>query len=131
MEGAPPWVCSHADAALLVVSVDLVDGIDKAGISEVHVIVYSKLPVALNSAGHSLIKGRVDDVGFGCSMDGSLILFSSISHKSQKLLLTSLIELLGHLTWRYMVNVLKPLEVRAGDTTSVHEEIWGDHDVLC
>jgi len=62
MEGAPPWVCSHADAALLVVSVDLVDGVHEACVSEVHVVVNGELPVAFHCGGHGLIEGRVDDI---------------------------------------------------------------------
>ena len=108
--------------------VDLHHGVDKTSISEVEIVINGVLPVLVDGGGHGLIEGGVYDVNLVGTFD--LVVHVLVSHKLEKLDLRVLIELLGHLTWGDVVDVLEPLEVRAGDTTTVDEKIWGDDDTL-
>ena len=47
------------------------------------------------------------------------------AHKLEELSLRLLLVLLGHTAWGDVIKVLQPFEVRAGDTATVDEHVWG------
>ena len=118
--------CSDHHAGLHSASVDLLDGVDETSVSEGEVLVDSELPVLLNSVLHDLLKTRVDDVKFGSTLSRYLIFLEA--HHLEELLLRFLLILLGHATGSDVIDVLKPFEVGAGDTTAVHEHVWSSDD---
>ena len=105
---------------------DLLDGVDETGISEGEVLVNSELPVFLNSVLHDLLETRVDDVKFGSTLSRYLVFLEA--HHLEELLLRLFLVLLGHATGSDVIDVLKPFEVGAGDTTAVHKHVRGSDD---
>ena len=105
---------------------NLADSVDEAGISVGEVFLYSNIPVLFNGMGHDFFQTRVDNVDFISTFNlASLI---SESHELEESLLGLLLIFLGHTAWGNVVEVLKPLEVRAGDTTAIDKHVWsGDN----
>jgi hypothetical protein len=120
------YVLSDHNAGLLVRVVDLVDGVDEAGVSEGEVALNGELPVFLNGHAHNLLESRVDDVELvsTAQLDAGIL----EAHDLEKLGLALLLVLLGHFTGGNVVQVLQPFEVGAGDTATVDEHIGGAHD---
>ena len=117
--------CDRSDhhTSLHSVSVDLLDGVDETCVSEGEVLVDSELPVFLNSVLHNFFKTRVDNVDFGSTLSRHLVFFEA--HHLEELLLRLFLILLGHATGSDVIDVLKPFEVGAGDTTAVDEHVGG------
>ena len=108
--------------------IDLVDCVDEASVSKVQILIYGVCPVIFHCLCHYLVKSGVHNIYFIRTLNVCIKL--SVSHKVQKLNLRLLIEFLCHFSWRHMVDVLQPLEVGAGYTTSVDQEVWGHYDSL-
>jgi len=106
--------------------VDLTDGVDEAGISVGEVSLYSNIPVLANGRGHDFFQTRVDNVNFISAFN--LTGLSLKSHQLEELGLRLLLIFLGKTAWGNVVQVLEPLEVRAGDTTAVDEHVWGSNN---
>ena len=105
---------------------DLADGVNEAGISVGEVLLNGNIPVLLDGGAHDLFETGVDDVDF----IGTLNLTGLVSetHELEESLLRLLLVLLGHTAWGDVIEVLEPLEVRAGDTTAVDKHVWGGDD---
>ena len=105
---------------------NLADSVDEAGISVGEVFLYSNIPVLFNGMGHDFFQTRVDNVDFISTFN--LVSLISESHELEESLLGLLLIFLGHTAWGNVVEVLKPLEVRAGDTTAIDKHVWsGDN----
>ena len=117
---------SDHDTVLLNVVVDLGDGVDEAGVSEGEVLLEGELPVFSAGRGHDFFETRVDDV----DLVGTLQLVDLVAeaHDLEQASLGLDLVLLGETAWSNVVEVLKPFEVRAGDTTAVDEHVRGGDD---
>ena len=117
--------CDRSDhhASLHSVLVNLLDGVNEACVSEGEVFIDSELPVFLNSLAHDFLESRIDDVKFGSTLSRGLFLIEA--HHLEELLLRLFLILLGHATGSDVIDVLKPFEVGAGDTTAVDEHVGG------
>lgn len=116
---------SDHEASLFVRAVHFVDGVNEARISEGEVLLNGKLPVVFDSLAHDFFKTGVDDIDLAGTLE---VRIGFESHDFEELLLGSLFVLLGHLAWGDVIQVLEPLEVRAGDTTTVDQHVWGSND---
>ena len=116
---------SNHNARLFVVAVDFVNGVNETGVSEGEVLAHCVVPVLFNSRAHDLLETRVDDVKLFGTLQSSDVLRA---HKFEQPLLGFLFVLLCHSSWGHVLQVLQPLEVRAGDTTAVHKHVWGGDD---
>ena len=112
---------SDHHAGLHPASVDLLDGVDEASVSEGEVLVDGELPVFLNSVLHDLLETRVDNVKFGSTLSRYLVFLEA--HHLEELLLRLFLVLLGHATGSDVIDVLKPFEVGAGDTTAIDKHV--------
>ena len=105
---------------------DFADGVDEAGISVGEVSLYSDFPVLANGRGHDFFQTRVDNVDFISTFNLTGLGFES--HEFEELCLGLLLVFLGKTAWGNVVQVLEPLEVRAGDTTAIDKHVWGGDD---
>ena len=119
-------LCSDHDTGLHEGLMDLSDSIDEAGISVGKVSIDSDGPVLTDGGGHDLLKTRVDDVDLIGTLD--LVSLGLKTHKLEELDLRLLLVLLGQPSWGDVIEVLQPLEVGAGDTTTVDEHVWGGNN---
>ena len=117
---------SDHDTGLHEGGVDLADGVDEAGISVGEVSLYSDFPVLANGRGHDFFQTRVDNVDFISTFNLTGLGFES--HELEELGLGLLLIFLGKTAWGNVVQVLEPLEVRAGDTTAIDKHVWGGDD---
>ena len=111
--------------------VNLLDGQGEASVSEVKVVVNGVLPVSCGRFVHDLVETRVDDVDLAGALQVLHVgraLRNLISHLFEHLEVLLLGVLLGHATGCDVVQVLEPLEVGAGDTTTVDQKIGGADD---
>ena len=106
-------------------AINFVDGVNEAGVSEREVLAHCVVPVLFNSRTHDLLETRVDDVELFGTFQSSDILYA---HKLEQPLLGFLFVFLCHSSWGHVLQVLQPLEVRAGDTTAVHKHVWSGDD---
>lgn len=104
----------------------LIHSVDEAGVPKIESSILSKSPIILNGCGHNFVEGRVDNINFIGTLD--ILIDVGVTHQVKQLNLTLLVKLLGHLTWRYVINILEPLEVGACHTTSICKKIWRDLD---
>jgi len=101
--------------------VNLLDGVNEACVSEGEVFIDSELPVFLNSLAHDFLESRIDDVKFGSTLSRGLFLIEA--HHLEELLLRLFLIFLGHATRSDVIDVLKPFEVGAGDTTAIDKHV--------
>ena len=120
--------CDRSDhhTSLHSVPMDLLDGVYETCVSEGKVSVHSELPVLLNSVCHDLFKTRVDNIKLGSTLGCYLIFLEA--HHLEELLLRLFLVLLGHATGSDVIDVLKPFEVGASDTTAVHKHVRSSDD---
>ena len=114
---------SDHDTSLLDTAVDLLDRVDEAGVPERHVALNCDLPVLAAGGSHDLLETRVDDI----DLIGTLELINLVleAHKLKEASLRLDLILLGQTAGSYVIEVLEPLEVRAGDTTTVDKHVRG------
>ena len=110
---------SDGDAAFLIALINFIDGTHEACITEEEVLAVGEGPVLLDGRGHHLLEARVDNIDLFCSLNGGIVALKA--HHLEKFLLRALIELLRELSWGNVIEVLQPLEIRDGDSTTVHE----------
>ena len=113
--------CSDHQSGLHLVPVDLLNSIDETCVPEREVLVHGNFPVFLDSGAHDFLKTRVDDVKFGSTLSFYLIFLEA--HHLEELLLRFFLIFLGHTTGSDVIDIFKPFEIRAGDTTAVHEHV--------
>ena len=109
---------------------DLSDGLTKASISEVEIVFNRVLPVHLGGFVHDLLQTRVDDVDFASTsqvLHVGRVLWQLVAHSLENLNVLLLGVFLGHTAWGDVVQILEPLEVGTGDTTTVGKHV-GDGD---
>ena len=118
---------SNHNSVLSVRLVHLANSVDQASVSEGEVLLLGEVPVLLHGGAHDLLETGVDDVKFGGTLDlFTFLLF--VTHDFEQAHLGLLLVLLGHLTGGDVFEVLEPLEVGAGDTTTVDQKIGGADD---
>ena len=105
----------------MVSLVYLLHGPDEAGISEVQILGHGKVPIVTNSLGHYLIECTVHNIDFLGSLDVEII--SAVTYEIQEFDCALLLILLSHLAMGNVLQILEPLEVRAGDTTAVGQQV--------
>ena len=117
---------SDHDTGLHHAAVNLLDSIHEARVSERQVALKSDLPVLLTGGGHDLLESRVDDVDFISTLKlANLVLVSS---NLEEMGISLNLILLRQTARSDVIEILKPLEVRAGNTTAVNEHVWRADD---
>lgn len=103
----------------------LFHGPDEAGVSEVQILGHGEVPVVTNGLRHYLVEGTVHDVDFFGSFDVKVI--CAVAYEIQEFDCALLLILLRHLAMRNVLQILEPLEVRAGDATTVCQQVRGNN----
>lgn len=114
-------------------SVDLLNSTTKASISEGKVVDVSVGPVFLSGVVHDFFKSGIDNVDLRGARKLSHVRRvggNGVTHHLQESLVLLFLVLLGHATGSDMGQVLQPLEVRAGNTTSIGEHVGNDNNSL-
>lgn len=111
--------------------VDLLNGTAETGISERHVVDEGVGPVLLGSVVHDFFKSRVDNVDLrstgklshvrGRSRDG-------VAHHLEERLVLLLLVLLSNTARSNVIQILEPLKVRAGHTSTVGEHVGNNNN---
>lgn len=120
---------SDHNSVLFVRLVHLVDRVNEASVSETQVLLHGEVPVFLHGRAHDFVEARVDNIQLRGTFD-LLTLLRLVAHDLKQTHLGLLFVLLGHLTGGDVFKVLKPLEVGAGDTTSVDQKIGSANNTL-
>mgnify|MGYP001626769115 CR=1 FL=1 len=105
---------------------DLSDSVDEASVSEREVLLDSEFPVLFAGRGHDFLKSRVDDIDLISTLE--LVRLVLEAHKFKELGLRFDLIFLGHTARSDVIEVLKPFEVRAGNTTSVDKHVRSAHN---
>jgi len=115
------------------VSVNLLDGAAETSISKVEVVDVGVRPILRGSVVHDFLKSRVDDINLGSTGELShvrRVLGDNVTHHAEEFGVLLLLIFLVHAARGNMLQVLKPLEVRAGNTTSVGEHVGDNNTTL-
>jgi len=124
------YVSDH-ETTLLEVLVHLLDRLSEACVSEVQVVLHCVVPVLLRGLLHDLLQARVDDVDLTCASQLLHVrrsLRDLVAHRLNDLNVLLLSVLLRHSARGDVVQILQPLEVGTGDTTSVGKHVWHHDD---
>jgi len=116
---------------LFEVVVNSLNGTTEAGISEADVVDEGVRPVLGSRVVHDLLKAGVNNVDLTGSTELShvrRVLRNDVAHHGEDLLVLSRLVSLGHAAGGNVIQVLQPFEVRAGDTTAVHEQVGAAND---
>lgn len=119
---------SNGNTAVLVCSVDLVDSVHEAGISEEKVLLNCEVPVSLDSAAHVFFEAGVYNIDLLGSLNTSCS--AAVTHDLEEVHLRVLVVSLAELAWADVIDVLQPFEVRAGNSTSIHQKIGAHNNSL-
>merc|ERR1712166_308298 len=115
------------------VSVDLLDSTTETGVSERDVVDEGVGPVLLGGVVHDLLKSRIDDVDLTRARKLShvrRVLRDNVTHHLEELLVLLLLVSLVDTAGSNVIQVLEPLEVRAGDTTPVGQHVGDNNNSL-
>jgi hypothetical protein len=121
---------SDHKAALLEVRVNLSDCLPEACISKVDVVFHGVIPMILGGSVHDFLEAGVDNIDFtGASevLHVRGVLGDLVAHQLEDLHILLLLVLFVHTAGGDVIQVFKPLEIRAGNTSSVGEHV-GDTD---
>jgi len=115
------------------VVVNSLNGTTEAGISEADVVDEGVRPVLGSRVVHDLLKAGVNNVDLTGSTELShvrRVLRDDVAHHVEDLLVLPRLVFLGHAAGGDVSKILEPLEVGAGDTTSVSEHVGDDNNTL-
>ena len=122
---------SDHKAALLEVRVDLSNSFTQACISKVEVVFNGEIPMFLGSIAHNFVEAGVDNVDFtgaGEVLHMGGVLRDLVAHQLEDLHILLLLVLFVHTAGGDVIQVFKPLEIRAGNTSSVGEHVGHNDD---